>query len=141
MASRSFRPPLGTIEVDVVELFVELTIGTSGSLDTASGGGWYGAGIDSVTKESTAGQYTIVLEDSYNRMLWGGITLLDDSDSSAATVAVETRFESEDVDGTSADPNVVIQGYNSDDGAVDDFASGAKVFVCLKLRNSTVEFA
>lgn len=138
MASRSFRPPLGALEVDVVTLFAELTIGTSGSV-TASGGDWYGAGIADVTKESTGGQYTITLEDSYHRLLWADVQILDDTDSNSASVATVARILSEDVDGSSDDPNIVIQGYNTDDGAADDFAVGARVFVAITLRNSTVE--
>jgi hypothetical protein len=134
MANRRFLPPLGALEVDVVDLFAKLTIGTSGSI-SASGGSWSGKGIASVTKESAAGQYTIVLSDNYNTFLYGGVTLMDDADSSPATVAVETRFISETVGTTKA---IVIQGYNSDDGAVDDYASGAVLYVHLKLRNSSV---
>jgi len=134
MANRSFLPPLGALEVDVVDLFAKITIGTSGSV-TASGGSYSGKGIASVTKESTAGQYTILLSDAYNSFLFGSVSLMDDTDSSPATVAVETRFISEDVDSAKT---IVIQGYNSDDGAVDDYASGAVLYVHLKLRNSSV---
>ena len=138
MADRRWLPELGSLEVGVVDLFAKLTIGTSGSI-SASGGEAEGKGFASFTKESTAGQYTLTLSDTYNSLLWCGATLMDDTDSNSASVATEIRFQSEDVDGGSGDPCVVIQGYNADDGADDDFASGAVVYVHLKLKNSSVE--
>lgn len=136
MANRRFLPPLGALEVDVVDLFATLTIGNAGSI-SASGGSASGKGFASFTKESAAGQYTLALSDSYNSLLWAGVTLLDDTGSNPATVAVTARVLSEDVDSSSA-PEVVIQGYALDDGAAADFADGAKLLVALKLRNSSV---
>ncbi len=137
MASRTFRPPLGALEVDVVELFATLTIGTSGSI-SASGGDAEGKGFASFTKESAAGKYTLELEDTYQELLWAGITLEDATASDSASVGTLFRVFSENVAGVSADPTIVIQAYASDDGAAANCRDGAVVKVCLKLRNSTV---
>jgi hypothetical protein len=131
MADRGFLPHGGTLEVEVKELFCSITVGSSGAVTASSG-----KGIDSVTKESTAGQYTIALSDSYNALLDAGVMVLDDTDSDPTTVAVVGRIKSEAV--SNATPTVVVQGYNHTDGSAADFASGAKVLVRLVLRNSSV---
>jgi hypothetical protein len=120
------------LEVDVCSLFVEINIGAAGAVSSSSG-----LGIASVTKESAAGQYTIRLTDSYNKLLWASVILLDDTNSDPATAAVEARILSEDVDNAST-PNIVIQGIALDDGAAANFASGAKLLVKIELRNSSV---
>lgn len=133
MADRSYLPPAGSLEVGVVELFAELTFGSAGAVTLTSG-----KGFASATQESGDGLYTLALSDEYNRLLWGGITLLDDTASAASTVGIGARFESEDVDGSSAAANVKVQFYALDDGADADPADGAKAYVMLKLRNSSV---
>jgi hypothetical protein len=134
MANRSFRPPLGALEVDVVELFAKLTIGATGGVTAVS---TTSKGFASFTKESSAGQYTLALSDSYNSLLFAGITLLDATDSDPAAVGCSFRVLSEDVDHTST-PNVVIQAYTTDDGAAANPRDGAVVQVMLKLKNSSV---
>lgn len=131
MADRLFLPPLGALEVSVVEIFCEVNIGASGAVTSSSG-----KGCGTVTRTS-AGLYRIPLSDSYNKLLWAGVTLLDDTDSDPATVGVHSRIEAEDVDGTST-PFVDVQFFAGDDGAAADPASGAKWYACLKLRNSAV---
>jgi hypothetical protein len=121
MANRTFSPHEGALEKRVVDLFGTVTIGSSGAV-SASGG----AGIHRITKESAAGQYTVVLQDSYNALLWADVSLVDDTDSNPASVAVGTT------------PKIVIQGYAFDDGADANFADGAKLLIKLTLRNSSV---
>jgi hypothetical protein len=130
MADRKFIPALGHLEVGVVGLFCKIVVGASGAVTSGTG-----QGITSVTKEAAAGAYTILLNDSYNSLLGASITLLDSADSSPATVAVDCRIEAETVSSTKT---VVLQGYNADDGAVDDFAEGAILYVTLWLKNSSV---
>lgn len=132
MANRNFFSNSYSLEVDHVTLWAEINVGASGAVSSSSG-----LGIASVTKESTAGQYTIALSDSYNKLLHAQIMLLDDTDSNPATVAIIGRVLSEDVASSSA-PKIVIQGVALDDGAAANFASGAKLLVKIELRNSSV---
>lgn len=132
MADRMFFREHQSLEIGVTELFCKITVGAAGAVSASSG-----AGITSVTKESSAGQYTILLADAYNSLLGAEVTLLHTTDSDPATVAVAARIKSEAV-ATAAAPTVVIQGYAYDDGAVANFASGAILYVRLTLKNSSV---
>ncbi len=132
MANRNFYPNALSLEVDHVTLWAEINVGSSGAVSSSSG-----LGIASVTKESTAGQYTIALSDSYNKLLHANIVVLDDTNSDPTTVAIIGRVLSEAVSSSSA-PAIVIQGVALDDGAAANFASGAKLLVKIELRNSSV---
>lgn len=131
MADRMFTPPLGHLEVGVVELYCAITVGASGAVASYSG-----KGVASVVKETSAGQYTITLTDRYPALLWPGATLLDDSDSAATAVGIGSRFQAAAV--SSATPTVTVQMYALDDGADANPADGAVIYVCLKLKNSSV---
>jgi len=131
MANRNFYPNALSLEVDHVTLWAEINVGSSGAVSSSSG-----LGIASVTKESTAGQYTIALSDSYNKLLHANIVVLDDTNSDPTTVAIIGRVLSEAV--SSSSPAIVIQGVALDDGAAANFASGAKLLVKIELRNSSV---
>jgi hypothetical protein len=131
MANRSFLPPLGHLEVDVVELFGTITIGASGAVSASSG-----KGIASVVKETAAGQYTITLSDRYNSLLFASAVVLDDTNSDPVTVGIQPRLLSQDVN--NATPTVAIQFYDHTDGSAANPASGAVVYVSIKVRNSSV---
>lgn len=64
MANRYLNQFQYTFEADTVTIFGSAVIGGSGAVGSVKGGG-----IASVTKESTAGQYTIQLSDRYSRFL------------------------------------------------------------------------
>lgn len=130
MASRMFLPYLGTLEVDVVELFGSCVIGASGAVSSYSG-----KGITSITKSAT-GKYSVNLADRYNLFLYGSCNLLDDTNSDPATVGVHNRLFSEAVN--NATPAVVFQFVAGDDGAAADPAEGATLYFNLKVRNSSV---
>lgn len=130
MANRSFLPPLGHLEVDVVELFGSITIGSTGAVSSSSG-----KGISSVTRDST-GKYTIALSDRYNSFLFASAVILDDTNSDPVTVGVQPRLYAEAVN--NATPTIAFQFYNHTNGAVADPASGAVVYFSIKLRNSSV---
>jgi hypothetical protein len=131
MANRNFYPNHQSLEVDCVHLFAEINIGVAGAVSSSSG-----LGIASVVKESVAGQYTIRLTDSYNKLLWASVALLDDTDSDPTTVATSARILSSDV--SASVPVVLIQGNDVTDGSAANFASGAKLLVKIELRNSSV---
>lgn len=131
MASRTFSLPEGALENRVVSLYCAVTIGSSGAVASYSG-----KGIASVVKESAAGQYTVTLQDQYNALLHPSMTLLDDTDSSPATVGTHMRLQSQAV--SASTPTVVVQCYAGDDGADANPADGAVIYLKLELRNSTV---
>lgn len=131
MANRIFYPSKGCLEIDVCELFCEINIGSTGAVSSSSG-----KGIASVVRNS-AGKYTITLSDSYNKLLWADVAVLDDTNSDPVSVGTVGRLFSEDVDGST--PTLAIQFYDFTDGSAADPADGAKVFVKIQLRNSSVE--
>lgn len=129
MADRSWMPPLGSLDAGVVELFCKITVGTTGSVSAGTGNG-----VASVALAAT-GQYTITLSDKYTSLLWAGVTLLDDTDSAATTVGIGTRLQAEAV---ATDKTITVQTYALDDGADAAPASGAILYVAMKLKNSSV---
>lgn len=131
MANRSFHPPAGNLELDVVNLFGTITVGASGAVTTG-----VGKGIASVVKESAAGQYTITLSDTYNTLLMANFMLLDGTDESPATVGTHMRLNSQAV--SNATPTLVLQCYAGDDGADANPADGAVIYFQVVLRNSSV---
>lgn len=131
MADRRFFLPEGSLQARVVELFVDITVGASGAVTSGTG-----LGVTSVVKESAAGQYTITLQDRYNGLLSASVALVHSTDSDPATVGVFTRLNAEAV--TAATPTVTLQCFTGDDGADANPASGARLLVCLKLKNSTL---
>ncbi len=131
MASRLFKQPLGSLEVDTVELFATWTVGAAGAVDTSSAKGL------TVTNTGT-GEYTLTLQDAYNRLLDCSATLLDATASNPATVGVAFQCKSEDV--SSSTPDLVIRASTLDDGAAADPREGARVLVRLVLRNSSVTY-
>ena len=131
MANRNFFPNSYSLEADHVSLWCEINIGAAGAVSSSSG-----LGIASVVKETAAGQYTITLTDSYNKLLWASVALLDDTDSDPTTVATSARILSSNV--SASVPVILIQGNDVSDGSAANFASGAKLLVKIELRNSSV---
>ncbi len=129
MASRSFHPPLGSLEVDCVSLYCKFVVGATGAVGTTTG-----KGVTSVTRDST-GQYTVLLADTYNTFLWGAAAILTTTSSDPATVGVLARLEAEAV---ATSKTVQFQFYALDDGAVADPFETAVVYIKLELRNSSV---
>ena len=129
MADRMFYPAEGSLEVRVVSIFGSITFGTTGAVDAFDG-----VGVASVARNST-GNYTITLDDSYNKFLhWSG-TLLDTADSDPASVGTSPRVDSESITSNSFD----IQFYDFTDGSAADPADGAKITWRGDFRNSTVD--
>ena len=132
MANRLFYNNAYSLEIDHTHLYAELVVGAAGAVTSG-----IGKGIASIVKETAAGQYTVNLTDSYNKLLHCDIMLLSATNSDPTTVAITGRLLSEDVV-NSATPKLVIQGIALDDGAAANFASGAKVYIKITLRNSSV---
>jgi hypothetical protein len=130
MANRNFYPNHKSLEVDVVHLYAQIVIGASGAVSSSSG-----LGIASVVKESAAGQYTITLSDSYNKLLHANVFALSTTDA-AQTVGTAFRVQSQAVD--AATPTLVIQASDTATGADANPTSGDILYVKIELRNSSV---
>ncbi len=128
MAGRLFLPHGGNLEVNVIGLYGSITFGSSGAVSASSG-----KGIASVVRNST-GNYTITFSDSYNALLWAGVSLLDSAASDPSSVGVLSRIHAQDMSAKT----VTIQFFASDDGAAADPASGAQAILKFDLRNSSV---
>jgi hypothetical protein len=64
------------------------------------------------------------------------MTVLDSANDDPTTVGIYARVASEAV--ANATPTIVVQFVALDDGAAADPGDGAKLFLNLKLRNSSV---
>lgn len=130
MSDHTFQRPMGSLEVNVVEFFGSITIGSSGAVASTD----LTKGITSITY-STTGKYTVLLDSAYNKLLWANVSMLHSTDSSPATVGTFFRVNSEAVGTTGA---IVFQAFTGDDGADAEPASGAILYFNVKCRNSDV---
>ena len=73
MSNRIFNPELA-IEKQVCNIYGNFDVGASGAVSNT-----VGVGVTSVVKESTAGQYTITLQDAYDKLLKTNFILLENS--------------------------------------------------------------
>lgn len=131
MANRSFHRHLGSLEIDVVTLYAKFAVGASGAptLDTSNS-----KGVASVTRDS-AGQYTLLFSDYYQRLLWADAKLFSTSASNPTTDGVGFRLEA---DALSTAKTCQVQFFALDDGAAADVLDGQVVYMKFELRNSTV---
>lgn len=141
MANRNFSPLSGTLEKQVITLYATVAIGGTGAptlrsvtadgktLANAGTGGF--RGIKSIARNS-AGQYKVVLQDTYYRLLacWVGFQV------DAAPAAPTTHTMSTGTDVTSASsPQITVQ-CRSSAGAATDPASGEVMVLEIELANS-----
>lgn len=112
-------------------IYGSLTVGASGAVTSYAGGG-----ISSITKESTAGQYSIVLSDYFQRLLMVKAVNVDDANSAWASCAIledgatlQTDFK--------GDKTFKIQFQDYAAAAVNP-TSGAVIYFEIVCRNSTV---
>jgi hypothetical protein len=131
MANKYFSQFQYTYEKDTVSIFGSLTVGASGAVTSFAGGG-----ISSITKEATAGQYSIVLSDHFQRLLMVKAINVDDAVSAWASIAIledpaalQTDFK--------ADKTFKIQLQDYAAAAV-NATSGAVIYFEITLRNTTV---
>lgn len=129
MANRQFTQFRLSLEKQVVELFAHVTFGSSGAptLDTATS-----KGITSITRNS-AGLYTIVLQDTYVKLL--GVDLSQLSGSSAQAAPFHTVVSQ--AVSTAATRTVVIQYRAVNNSTATDPASGEQAFVRITVGNTS----
>jgi len=109
-------------ESDVMRVYLRVTIGASGAVDAA-----YGGGVTSVVKESTAGQYSITLGDRFSRILAVQVTSVDDAAPAWACATVledPALIQSE----FAADSTFVLQLYNGSFSAT-NATSGSQLWI------------
>lgn len=146
MANRDFIDKAYALVKGKVELFAVVNIGASGAptlqqwaaganggtYSAAGSGGWQG--IKSITRNST-GNYTLVLQDPYLRLLPGSqIGFQPAAAGTAVAPIAQIQTTSTNV-GSSTSPQVTFQ-CQSAAGSAADPASGEVMLVQLILQNS-----
>jgi deferrochelatase/peroxidase EfeB len=103
----------------------QLTVKASGAVTS-----WKGFGVTSVTKESTAGKYTFVLDDPHGYLVGSSVVQVA---SSAADITFQIL--SEDVDNaTAASRTIVLQCKAA--AVATDVASGSVLLVTFLFADS-----
>ena len=120
MANRTFRTHGGTLEIDAVQLYAEVSVGAAGAPTLVSS-----PGIASVERTG-AGTYKVTLSDRYFKLL--NVHASNEGDDDATF-----RIDSEDVN--SNDPHVVVETLVA--GSAADLTSGSKFRCTFHLRNSS----
>lgn len=132
MANRLYQQFQYTAERAPVTLYATLAVGASGAVSAVKG-----YGIASITKEATAGQYSIVLSDKFTRALSVQAQIVHSSISAAKSVQVlETpaALQADVVAGTSFKIQLIDAA-----GAAVNAESGAQVFIQVVVVNSSVD--
>lgn len=129
MADRMFTQGLGQLEKRTVTLMGEVTIGATGAptLVTAKS-----KGIKSITRVS-AGQYRVVLQDTYVRLFACWVAFL--ADAAPAAPAVNTMVTGTNTSNR-ASPQITFQ-CRSNAGAATDPASGEVMALEIALGDSS----
>lgn len=132
MANRTYNQAQYTAERAPVSLYATLAVGAAGAVSAVKG-----YGIASITKEATAGQYTIVLSDKFTRVLSVQAQIVHSAISAAQSVQVlETpaALQADVVAGTGFKIQLIDAA-----GAAVNAESGAQVFIQLVVVNSSVD--
>ena len=131
MANKYFSQFQYSYEKDTVTIYGSITVGASGAVTSFAGGG-----ISSVTKEATAGQYSITLSDYFQRLLFVKALNVDDAVSAWASVAVledpatlQSDFKSDKTF------KIQLQDYAA---AAVNATSGAVIYLEITCRNTSV---
>lgn len=132
MANRYYNQFQYTAERAPVTLYATLEAGAAGAVAAVKG-----YGIASITKEATAGQYSIVLSDKFVRCIGLDLKVIHSSISAVQVVQVlqtPAQLQAAVVAGTP----IVVQCVDKTGAAVNP-ESGAQVLIQLTLVNSTVD--
>lgn len=132
MADAIFRSPEGNYEEQVVEIYASWLVGASGAVTSKLGGG-----VASVTKNVTAGNYTVVLSDRFNRLLSvkasamgpAMLAVLPEAQLIATSATYQASF---------ASTGALTVQFISAAGVAANPDSGATVILRVTVRNSTV---
>lgn len=116
-------------ERDVTDIMLKVNIGASGAPTIASGNA---KGVTSITRNS-AGNYTILLQQPYNRLLDCSSQSISGSSAQAAPMCT---IVSEAV-ATAAAPTVRLQYRAIDNSTATDPANGEVLLIHITVRNSS----
>lgn len=130
MDSYLYKNPL-TYEADTVKIYGSIIVGASGAVTSFSGGG-----ISGVVKETAAGQYSITLKDTLNRLLFVSGLVVQGAISTVAQMQVLEAPSSLQTD-VKADRTFKVQLVDETLTAV-DLASGAELKLEITVRRTTV---
>lgn len=128
MANRRLFQFRYSYDRDMVEIWGSATIGSSGAVSSYSG-----TGISSIVKESTAGQYTINLVDSFNSLKMVSSLVKNSSGIPASPIM---GLVSEQVSSLTA-PKLVVQFSDVETPAATNPASGDVIYFHITLKNSS----
>lgn len=138
MANRYFKQFQHTLEKGVVELYGQVTFGSSGAISSQSCVGFSVAQTDSET-----GRYTVTLEDSYPKLLFCDVVLEGAADA-AYTQDAGLGYLLRNVDVTSSktfDIQLVDGGTVGSASQSDaDPEDGAVAYIAIKLKNSELTY-
>lgn len=119
------------LERDVVHLYVDVVVGASGAVTSAKGGA-----LLSVTKLATAGQYSVLLDAGFQKLLHVSAQMLGASASGVSSIDV-LQAPATVVTNLKTGAALVIQCYDYAGAAVNP-ASGSVIKLKLEVRRTTV---
>lgn len=126
----SRSPTRWSFEKEVGDIYGKIVVGASGAVTS-----FQGAGIASVVKEATAGQYTITLQAGFMRLLAVSASVVDSAASDIAMVQVLATPADLQAD-FKADKAIVIQCLDFA-GVAADSASGSNILFKLEVRQNS----
>jgi hypothetical protein len=131
MADRRFDQGVWTLQKEVCLLEGNFVVGSSGAVATVKG-----SGISSVVKNGTDGNYTITLEDSYNRYLAGTWGIIKNTSFSGVS-NIEIQQDPATFQATfQANKTITIQCYDNSGAAVNPAAASVIGFLVFARRSS-----
>lgn len=125
----SRSPTRWSYEKEVGDIYVKVVVGASGAVTSASG-----AGVLSVTKLGTAGQYAVQLSATYQRLLSASATVVNSTVTTVAMVQVLEAAATVQAE-FKADGNLVVQCLDFAGVAVNP-PSGSNILVKLEVRHN-----
>jgi len=131
MANRRLNQFRYSLETAVVDLYMQVSFGASGAPTLVTTSPATNQGIVSITRNA-AGKYTILLQDSYVRLMKATHNFIG-----ASAPASPGMFVVSDSSSNLASPTIQIQ-FNAA-GVSTDPASGDVVQLQLTLKNSSVQ--
>lgn len=117
------------LERDVVHLYADVVIGASGAVTSAKGGA-----IASVTKQATAGQYNVVLDAGFQKLLHVSAQMVGASATGVCSIDVLQSAASVAAN-LKTGAAITIQCYDYAGAAVNP-ASGSVIKLKLEVRRT-----
>ena len=131
MAARNFQSRVFTLNHDMVIIEGNVVIGGTGAVGTIKG-----SGVKNVIRNSL-GNYTIVLEDTYQRYLGGFIGMIHTGTNGSGISSVEVADYAVNA-GVQAGTGIIVQCFDGANAKADPIAGSVMGFFCF-LRNSSIK--